>query len=206
MDKQSSVGQNSEYRSKAELVLASGSPRRSELLTQIGVNFIVLSVDIDESPHAQEQPKAYVQRLASLKAREGYRHAQFSLPALGADTIVYLDDEILGKPRDKDEALEMLEKLSGRRHQVLSAISIVTDGFQATRLSTSHVSFRQISAVEREQYWATGEPIGKAGAYAIQGRAALFIKHLEGSYSAVMGLPLYETGQLLAEIGIDPLR
>ena len=193
-------------RTSAELLLASGSPRRSELLAQIGVNFIVVPVDIDETPRAYEQPESYVQRLSLLKAKAGYQHSQVTLPALGADTIVLLDGQILGKPHDKEDALVMLEKLSGRCHRVLSAVSIVTEGFQATRLSSSQVSFCRISVVKREMYWKTGEQLGKAGAYAIQGKAALFIERLEGSYSGVMGLPLYETGKLLAEVGIDPLR
>lgn len=206
MDKQSGYGRETDSRCRADLILASHSPRRNELLVQIGVNFVVESVGIDETPLVHERPEAYVRRLAMLKAEEGYRHSQCSLPVLGADTIVYVEGHILGKPRDKHEALGMLEKLSNARHRVLSAVSIVAGGIKATRLSISHVSFRHISAAEREQYWKTGESLGKAGAYAIQGRAAIFIERLEGSYSGVMGLPLYETAQLLAKIGIDPLR
>ena len=205
METQSTVRQNLQKRSKVDLVLASASPRRSELLLQIGVNFIVVAVDIDETRHSHELPEAYVRRLALQKAKAGYARSHLSSPVLGADTIVALDGQILGKPRDKDEALVMMEMLSGRRHQVLSAVTIVADGFQGMRLSSSYVSFRKTSAVERERYWNTGEQIGKAGAYAIQGRAAVFIERLEGSYSGVMGLPLYETGEILEEVGIDPL-
>lgn len=206
MDRHSNFGRKSVSRCNAKLILASGSPRRKELLDQIGVNFIVEAVVVDESLREHEQPQAYVQRLATLKAEVGQRRAQHSLPVLGADTIVFVEGQILGKPRDKREALGMLERLSGRRHQVLSAVSMVADGCKAIRLCTSHVSFRHISATEREKYCKTGEPLGKAGAYAIQGKAAVFIERLEGSYSGVMGLPLYETARLLAEVGIDPLR
>ncbi len=194
------------YGRKAELILASGSPRRRELLAQIGLKFKVLAVDIDETRRSHEQAEAYVRRLARLKALTGYLRVRKSAPVLGADTIVVLGSTILGKPANRDEALSMLEKLSGRTHKVLTAVSVRAEGYDATRLSVSHVKFRSISLAERCVYWASGEPVDKAGAYAIQGKAAVFIEYLEGSYSGVMGLPLFETAELLSQIGIDPLR
>lgn len=186
------------------LYLASRSPRRAELLEQIGVSFAVLDVAIDERPYPDECPEDYVMRVALEKGRAGRAAlgARISPPVLAADTSVVLDGEVFGKPRDRAHALEMLSRLSGREHRVLSAVTLVDDGIEWTRLSDSRVSFRALDARELDLYWDSGEPHDKAGAYAIQGRGALFVRHLSGSYSGVMGLPLHETGDLLARAGI----
>jgi septum formation protein len=188
----------------SEIILASGS-RRRELLAQIGVDFKVMAVDIDEQRRSHESAESYVQRLACNKAQVGFNRAGKSIPALGADTCIGLDNAILGKPVDREEAMFMLETLSGRTHRVLTAVTLTAPGYEATRLCVSLVSFRPISATECQAYWATGESMGKAGAYAIQGKGAIFVKSLQGSYSGVMGLPLFETAELLMEIGIQPL-
>lgn len=185
-----------------QLLLASASPRRRELLWQIGVAHRVLATDIDESPLPGEPPAVLVQRLARGKARAAWPDAQ-GLPVLGADTVVVLDGQVFGKPSDVDDAQRMLLALAGRSHQVLSAVAVVTvDGVLHERLSSSRVTLRPISAAEAHWYGQTGEPLGKAGGYAIQGRAAQFIADLQGSYSGVMGLPLFETAQVLAAAGI----
>lgn len=185
------------------LYLASKSPRRSELLKQIGVPHQLLNVCIDETLRLGESPAAYVIRLALEKAQAGYAalSGQPGLPVLGADTAVVIENKILGKPRDRTDALEMLATLSGRTHQVFSGIAMVGE-YSDTRLSVSEVTFRQIGSAEAEAYWATGEPTDKAGGYAVQGRGAVFIRELRGSYSGVMGLPLYETAELLGNVGI----
>jgi len=189
------------------LFLASGSPRRRELLTQIGVPFQVVSASIDETPLPDECPAAYVERLARAKARAGREHlleASVSAPfcVLGADTAVVLDDQILGKPVDEADALSMLMALSGREHEVLTAIAILAAERCETRVVRSRVSFRTISQQEAGQYWASGEPQDKAGGYAIQGLAAVFVAGLNGSYSGVVGLPVCETAELLGQFGI----
>jgi septum formation protein len=186
------------------LTLASASPRRRELLAQLGLVCQVRPVDIDESPRAAEAPEAYVRRLAREKARAAWeRHAEGDgLPVLGSDTTVVLDGEILGKPVDAAEAQVMLARLSGRTHEVLTAVAVVQGACECAMLSRSHVSLREITAAERAAYAVSGEPLDKAGGYAIQGMGAVFVERLEGSYSGVMGLPLYETAQLLAEFGI----
>lgn len=189
------------------LFLASGSPRRRELLTQIGVPFQVVSASIDETPLPDECPAAYVERLARAKARAGREHllgASVSAPfcVLGADTAVVLDDQILGKPVDEADALSMLMALSGREHEVLTAIAILAAERCETRVVRSRVSFRTISQQEAAQYWASGEPQDKAGGYAIQGLAAVFVVGLNGSYSGVVGLPVCETAELLGQFGI----
>lgn len=191
--------------STSRLLLASASPRRAHLLKQIGVAFEVRPLDIDESVQPDESPQSFVQRLALEKARQGYRLPGNSLPALGSDTIVLVDDEILGKPQHKEDALAMLARLSGRRHQVLTAVALVNGERERCRVSVSDVYFARLTQAEIQAYWDTGEPADKAGAYAIQGRAAEFITRLDGSYSGVMGLPLYETAQLLKEFGIVTL-
>jgi septum formation protein len=187
------------------LVLASASPRRRELLTQIGVPHRVLALDLDERRGPGESVEDFVQRLALDKALAGWRAqpAVERMPVLGADTLVVLDGEPLGKPADRDEALTMLARLSGRTHEVLTAVALVTPE-PRVRLSRSRVSFRPIEAAERLAYWESGEPVDKAGAYGIQGLGAIFVARLEGSYSGVMGLPLFETAELLAEAGIHP--
>ncbi len=185
------------------LFLASASPRRRELLTQIGVPFSLLSVSIDETPGTAEAPDAYVQRLAREKALAGLAQVdQDSACVLGADTTVVLDQQILGKPADKADALAMLHALSGREHQVMTAIALANRAGCEVRLVCSRVRFRAISVDEAERYWASGEPQDKAGGYAIQGWGAVFVSSLEGSYSAVVGLPLCETAQLLEAYGL----
>jgi septum formation protein len=187
------------------IYLASGSPRRRELLQQIAVPFKVIRVDLDETAEEGEAPLAYVLRLAAAKAEAGWQRSRDPAEAavLAADTAVVLDGEILGKPKDMDDAMRMLRELSGRTHEVLTAIALRTTlGSQAT-VSRSSVTFRSIAAGEARRYWDTGEPLDKAGAYAIQGYAAIFIADLKGSYSGVMGLPLFETAQLLAAAGIS---
>lgn len=188
----------------AMLYLASGSPRRRELLMQIGVPFVPLAVAIDESPAPDETPATYVERLARDKAAAGLASLIGDRQAvvLGADTTVVLDGRILGKPRDRAEAQAMLQALGGRGHEVMTAVALAAAGRCETRVVRSRVAFRPIAADEAEAYWTTGEPRDKAGGYAIQGLAAVFVSHLEGSYSAVVGLPLCETAQLLAEFGI----
>ncbi|WP_422777089.1 Maf family protein [Pseudomonas mediterranea] len=186
------------------LYLASGSPRRRELLTQIGVSFTAISADIDETPLDHETPSAYVERLARGKAEAGRR----SLPTddggcvLGADTAVVLDGRILGKPLDQDEARSMLLGLAGRDHEVLTAIALLDGQRCESRVVRSRVRFRPVTEEEAAAYWASGEPRDKAGGYGIQGLGAVFVAGLEGSYSAVVGLPLCETAQLLGHFGI----
>ncbi|MDV7209655.1 Maf family protein [Azotobacter beijerinckii] len=189
----------------ATLYLASGSPRRRELLTQIGVPFVPLALAVDETPAPDEAPAAYVERLARNKASAGLARLADAGQAvvLGADTTVVLDGRILGKPGDRAEALAMLQALGGREHEVLTAVALAGAGRCMARVVRSRVAFRSLGAAEAEAYWATGEPLDKAGGYAIQGFAAVFVSHLEGSYSAVVGLPLCETAQLLAEFGIS---
>jgi len=186
-----------------QILLASQSPRRAELLAQIGVRFEVISVDVPELLTAGESPSEFVQRLAVEKARAGWQVSEQSLPVLGADTIVVLGDDILGKPVFKGDAEAMLALLSGQTHSVMTAVAVVDGDRTLQRLSISKVSFRDTTEAERLAYVATGEPADKAGAYAIQGQAAVFIEKLEGSYSGVMGLPLFETAEIFREIAID---
>lgn len=186
------------------LYLASGSPRRRELLTQIGVPFTVVSAAIDETPLTDETPVAYVERLARSKASAGLAAlAQTAdVCVLGADTAVIVDGKILGKPVDQADALAMLMALAGREHEVLTAIAL-TDGQRCeTRCVSSRVGFREISIQEATTYWHSGEPQDKAGGYAIQGLGSVFVSGLNGSYSAVVGLPVCETAQLLGQFGI----
>lgn len=191
----------------AQIILASASPRRRELLEQIGVHAIVQSVDIDESKKQGESVIAYVQRLAAEKAQTGCEiiENKNKLPVLGSDTIIELGDSILGKPVDRQQAKDMLRLLSGKKHTVHTSVAIVTvkDMFIAT--NSTQVQFKELEEDEIDGYLATGEADDKAGSYAIQGRAAQFIKNINGSFSGVMGLPLYETVQLLKRCGIKTL-
>jgi septum formation protein len=184
------------------IYLASASPRRSALLQQIDVPHEVRPVDIDETPHPGESPARYALRLAQEKARalRSTLHAGDRKPVLAADTTVALGDEILGKPADRDDATRILSRLSGRDHEVHTAVALLHEGGAGARVSTSTVSFRELSEAEIDWYWRTGEPADKAGAYAVQGHGAIFVRHLSGSYSGVMGLPLYETWELLASV------
>jgi septum formation protein len=188
----------------ARIYLASQSPRRAELLQQIAVDFVCLPIDVDETPLANEAAVDYVQRVALAKARAGWAQCLQQglppLPVLAADTSVILDGQIMGKPRNRDHGLAMLSALAGRTHQVLTAVCLCFQGEVHSVLSTTQVSFRAINTAELEQYWASGEPLGKAGAYAIQGRAAVFVEDIHGSYSGVVGLPLLETHQLLLQV------
>ena len=187
------------------LYLASGSPRRRELLTQIGVPFTAIGADIDETPLPDESPAAYVERLARGKAAAGYgliAEGRSAACVLGADTAVVLDGRILGKPLDQADAQSMLMALSGREHEVLTAIAVLDGQRCESRLVRSLVRFRPISADEAARYWASGEPQDKAGGYGIQGLAAVFVAGLNGSYSAVVGLPVCETAELLGHFGI----
>lgn len=189
--------------SKSVIYLASRSPRRRILLDQTGIRYKVLSLEIDEHQQENETPEDYVVRMALEKARTGWKMLEHNecLPVLGADTAVVLDNDIPGKPKDREDALAMLRRLSGRTHRVLSGVALVRPD-ETTRLSISKVTFRELSDEECKAYCSTGEADDKAGAYGIQGLAAVYISHLEGSFSGVMGLPLFETGQLLAEAGI----
>lgn len=185
------------------LYLASTSPRRRELLEQIGVPYQQVLVAVDEQVQPGEAPAAYVERLAREKALAGLaRLDDGAACVLGADTTVVLQGRILGKPADRDEALAMLTALSAREHQVLTAVALADAQRCVSSVVTSRVHFRPLSEAECLRYWESGEPRDKAGSYGIQGLGAVFVQHLEGSYSAVVGLPLCETAGLLAEFGI----
>ncbi len=186
------------------LYLASQSPRRRELLTRLGVTFEVLALEVDEAPHPGERPEDYVLRLALDKARVGRQGLPPGRPGwvLGADTAVVLDGEILGKAEDEASAHGMLARLGGRVHEVLTAVALVDETQAHHALVRSRVAMRPIAAAERAAYWASGEPLGKAGGYAIQGLGAAFVTHLDGDWTAVMGLPLATTLRLLRRAGI----
>ena len=184
------------------LILASASPRRRELLDQIGVAWRAHPGDVEEIPRAGESPEDFALRMAVTKARAAHDAVPGHLPVLGADTVVSIDGDILGKPRDREDALDMLGRLSGRTHTVLSAVALLHQGGCHQALSTTRVCFRDLSPDDRRAYWASGEPADKAGAYGIQGLGALFVAHIEGSYSGVVGLPLFETGELLRRCGL----
>jgi septum formation protein len=181
--------------------LASVSPRRRELLTQIGVPHVVTGAHIDESVQGGERPHDYVQRMAREKAQAVWQQHR-DLPVLAADTTVVLDGVVFGKPAHRADAVRMLGLLSGRTHEVLTAIALVSTAGLSMRMSVSAVRFRALSVEEISAYWETGEPKDKAGAYAVQGLAAIFIESLTGSYSGVMGLPLFETSELLRAAGV----
>ncbi|HEV7432360.1 MAG TPA: Maf family protein [Steroidobacteraceae bacterium] len=181
------------------LVLASASPRRRELLWQIGVAHRIAVANVDETPRSGETAAECVRRLAVAKAIEV---PEPRLPVLGADTAVVLDGELLGKPRDRDSAMSMLSRLSGRSHRVLTAVALVHGRDSQVRLSESEVEFRTLAPAECARYWDSGEPRDKAGGYAIQGLGAVFVARLLGSYSGVMGLPLFETAALLDAAGV----
>lgn len=193
-----------------ELYLASESPRRQELLQQLKVQFEVIQAPIDESVLAAETPEAYVQRMAIEKAQAGFSKLVSETSSgkvseqtwvIGGDTAVVLGGKIFGKPLDKADALSMLQALSGQTHLVLSSLAIINNKQVFSVLNTTQVTFKVLSPIEVNDYWQTGEPLGKAGGYAIQGLGARFIKTIHGSYSGVMGLPLYELDQLLTESG-----
>jgi septum formation protein len=185
--------------------LASVSARRRELLAQIGVPHVVSAADIDEALLYGERAADYVARMARAKVL-AVRERGMALPVLAADTTVVLDEMVCGKPANEAEGVAMLERLSGRTHQVLTAVALAAHGVVSFRLSASEVRFRRLSRAECAAYWHTGEPCDKAGGYAVQGRAAVFIEHLSGSYSGVMGLPLFETAELLRAAGVPYWR
>ena len=182
------------------LCLASASPRRQALLASIGVPVSVLPSDIDETPLEGESPHSYVERLAVAKAQAAM--GKTALPVLGSDTAVVIDDTILGKPNDQQHAADMLHRLSGRTHQVLTTVAVSGPRGILSCCVTTNVTMRELSAEEIACYWLTGEPADKAGGYAIQGLAAIFIEHIQGSHSAVVGLPLFETTHLLRQQGV----
>jgi septum formation protein len=182
------------------IILASGSARRRELLQQVGVVFSVQVFEIDESPHPNEAPDAYVRRLAQQKARAAQPHLPAHCTIIAADTTVTVDGQILGKPTDRDHAFAMWRLLSGRSHEVMTGVAVAC-GDQCLSLHVvTTVEFLALTDAQMQQYWDTGEPLGKAGGYAIQGRGAAFIPAIQGSYSNVVGLPLVETLQLLDRI------
>ena len=199
------------------LYLASRSPRRQELLRQLAIEFEALLLreavgrdrDVVEEALDAEPAAHYVERMARTKAQVGWLRMQNrklgERPVLGADTEVVLDGEIFGKPRDADAAIRMIKRLSGRTHQVLTAVALRYREHTEVEVSVSKVTLRRLGAAEVERYVATGEPLDKAGAYAVQGRAAAFIARIEGSYSGIVGLPLCETATLLARIGMPVL-
>ena len=189
----------------SDLILASASPRRRELLAQLGIGCKVVPAGIPEQHQQGETPEAYVQRIAVEKSQAVQSLNEVQLPVLAADTEVVLDGRIFGKPRDQAHASEMLGRLSGRDHTVFSAVSLRHGANHWTALSVSTVRFRIITADEIDAYWRTGEPCDKAGAYAIQGLGAVFVERLTGSFSGVMGLPLHETAELLNRIDLAPL-
>lgn len=184
-----------------QLFLASKSPRRQELLTQIGVLFRLVDVVVPEQQLAGELPGVYVQRLAEAKARAGAL-LQPGDVVLGADTIVVLAGRVLEKPQNEKDAISMLNDLSGVTHEVLTAVCLCRDQQAETLCTSTRVRFRAISPEEAKRYWATGEPADKAGGYGIQGFGSIFVQDIQGSYSCVVGLPLYETSQLLAQFGV----
>ncbi|MCD6061829.1 MAG: maf [Moraxellaceae bacterium] len=186
------------------LYLASTSPRRRELLAQIGLQFSVLSVDVDESRRGDESPEQYVLRLARDKARAGLVQAGEGV-VIAADTTVALGDVVLGKPGSQAEAEAMWQALSGRSHRVLTGVAVGRGADIRVEVVSTTVRFRDISPAEMEAYWASGEPADKAGGYAIQGLGAVFVAGIDGSYSNVVGLPLAETAALLAQFGIRVL-
>jgi septum formation protein len=199
------------------LYLASKSPRRQTLLAQLGLEFETLRLreaagrprDVVEETQDAEPPLHYVERIARTKAQVGWQRMQnrklAERPVLGADTEVVLDGDIFGKPRDADDAIRMLKRLSGRTHQVLTAVAVRHRDTTEVDVCVSRVTLRRLAAAEIERYIATGEPLDKAGGYAVQGRAAAFVSRIEGSYSGVVGLPLCETATLLARVGIAVL-
>ncbi len=187
----------------SDLHLASASPRRREILTALGLSFTYAGVDIDESVLAREAVSDMALRLATSKARTAFDAGDYDVPVLGADTSVVLDDRIFGKPKSKEDALQMLACLSGHTHQVLTGVAVLTHGGLQTAVSRTEVQFREIRPDEAEAYWQSGEPAGKAGAYAVQGLGGIFVRDIHGSYTGVVGLPVYETADLLGRAGID---
>ena len=190
----------------SSIFLASRSPRRRQLLTQIGIDYELVEVDVPEARTDSETPSEYVIRVASEKAHAGWQRVKprATAPVVGADTVVVLGDDVLGKPDDVTHAKSMLARLSGQMHSVYTAVTLVHAGATSVRLSRNRVWFKNLSDREIEAYCASGEPLDKAGAYAIQGLAAAFVMRIDGSYSGIMGLPLFETVELLTAADVDP--
>ncbi|MGZ8161708.1 MAG: Maf family protein [Methylobacter sp.] len=187
----------------AQIILASASPRRKELLDQIKVTYVVNPVDPDETPLLNEEPLDYVQRMAAEKSALCLANTvDFDLPVLAADTVVVLGKLIMGKPKDQNDALATLRQLSGKTHQVYTAVSLRGRGHDQA-VSITDVSFRHLAEREILAYWHSGEPVDKAGSYAIQGMGAVFVESITGSFSGVIGLPLFETAELLSRQGIE---
>ncbi len=196
---------NNDVLGMVDLILASASPRRQEILRELGLAFSCRPQAIDETPHSGENPLALVQRLALEKARSALASlsdTDHSL-VLGSDTIVVCDGRILGKPADREDALAMLSLLAGKTHQVITAVAVINQARELIDFSQTEVCFRSLSHEEMLAYWQTGEPLDKAGAYAIQGFGGMFISSISGSYSGVVGLPVFETVNLLAQFGLD---
>ena len=187
------------------LHLASSSPRRRDILTAMGVSFSHAGVDIDETPGSGERVADMVLRLTRAKAIASEQRGDLAMPVLAADTAVALGGRIFGKPGSKEQALEMLSSLSGNVHQVLTAVALLAGGRLETAISVTQVTFREIHPDEALAYWQSGEPLGKAGGYAIQGSGGIFVESLSGSYSGVVGLPVFETAKLLQVAGISVL-
>lgn len=185
-----------------DLILASASPRRTEILRQIGVRHQIVPADIDETPISGESAINYVQRMAQEKAQCVFAKNLKIMPVLGADTCVVCESKIFGKPRNQGEAMEMLALLSGKSHQVHTAVAVATQQDCLLQMSTTEVVFREITKQECLSYWETGEPVDKAGSYAIQGFGAVFVSSIEGSYSGVVGLPIEQTALLLRKLGV----
>ncbi len=185
-----------------QIILASASPRRKELLDQINVSYRVYPVDLDETPWPDEAPLDYVQRVAAEKSAACKAQLNTEIPVLAADTAVILGSVIMGKPKDKADAMAMLTQLSGKTHQVYSAISL-RGREHGQAVSITEVTFRCLTEQEMLDYWDSGEPVDKAGSYAIQGRGGVFIESIKGSFSGVVGLPLFETAELLSKQGIE---
>lgn len=188
-----------------QLILASQSPRRSELLAQLGFQFSIQASDIDETVFVDEIAHDYVLRLAKQKAQHVFSslsvaEQEYSV-VLGSDTSVVFDGKILGKPDSQEDCIETLSLLSGKQHQVLTAIALAHSAGVTGQVVTTKVTFKKLSKAEIQAYWLTGEPQDKAGSYGIQGIAGQFVKSIDGSYSAVVGLPLYETAQILTNVG-----
>lgn len=191
-----------------DLVLASSSPRRAELLRQLNLSFRIEPASIDEDRRDREPPDELIRRLSRSKAQvvmDSAVSGSAPVAVIGADTIVVVDDKILGKPQCKDDAIDMLMSLSGRQHRVMTAVTVANHASMETVLVETIVVFRELNDKECEKYWLTGEPVDKAGGYGIQGLGAIFVASITGSYSNVVGLPLMETANCLRTFGIDCL-
>lgn len=190
-----------------QVYLASASPRRQQLMQSVGLRFEVITADIDETRRDGETPDRFVQRLAQEKAQQAWarlvNHRRAIHPVVAADTCVVIDDQVLGKPRDRDHAVQMLRRLCGRSHEVLTAVVVYRSNNILSGVSRSQVKFKALSDDEIIRYCSTSEPLDKAGAYAIQGLASGFVEHLQGSYTGVVGLPMFELRMLLVRAGID---